>query len=129
VFDECAAFFSAADVFEFSEELLVHCFADVVFHVVNLTPCIPGKLHENSANIRRRPPKTNRNTRRNNRPNHENANLQRRNRKPTINQRQPTPTTPQRNPNIHRNKQAHRIHQPRRIHTGRHTHITPLRKR
>jgi hypothetical protein len=32
VFDECAAFFSSADVFEFSEEFLVHCYAYVVFH-------------------------------------------------------------------------------------------------
>jgi hypothetical protein len=33
VFDECAAFFSSADVFEFSEEFLVHGYAYVVFHV------------------------------------------------------------------------------------------------
>jgi len=36
VFDECAAFFSSADVFEFSEEFLVHGYAYVVFHLVNL---------------------------------------------------------------------------------------------
>ena len=32
MFDECAAFFSSADVFEFSEEFLVHGYAYVVFH-------------------------------------------------------------------------------------------------
>jgi hypothetical protein len=32
VLDECASFFSSADVFEFSEEFLVHGYAYVVFH-------------------------------------------------------------------------------------------------
>ena len=33
MFDKCAAFFSSADVFEFSEEFCVHGYAYVVFHM------------------------------------------------------------------------------------------------
>jgi hypothetical protein len=41
VFDEFAAFFSSADVFEFSEEFLVHGYAYVVLQVGKpLTLCI-----------------------------------------------------------------------------------------